>query len=225
MYTPWGPTLPEKQLQDPDPEERGGDPSQRAPGSAHRHSVTSRREEASCGTPASRLLATTQPNPGARDPATRIPTSLPTTDWIHGSGLMNGSDFQWIRPATVGPEPSGVPADTGAERNKGLLNFGRENILLQAQESPPGGGKMSWGFPRSPCSKREIHSAEEHELHIPEEETMFHPVEEQDESVPIRPSRRRCNQGTSATELERPRSFTGLLENPRATRKQHREGH
>ncbi|CAB1449077.1 unnamed protein product, partial [Pleuronectes platessa] len=63
--------------------------------------------------------------------------------------------------------------------------------------------------------KREIHSAEEHELHIPEEETMFHPVEEQDESVPIRPSRRRCNQGTSATELERPRSFTGLLENPR----------
>ncbi|CAB1421550.1 unnamed protein product [Pleuronectes platessa] len=54
---------------------------------------------------------------------------------------------------------------------------------------------------------------------------MFHPVEEQDESVPIRPSRRRCNQGTSATELERPRSFTGLLENPRATRKQHREGH
>ncbi|CAB1418475.1 unnamed protein product [Pleuronectes platessa] len=70
----------------------------------------------------------------------------------------------------VGPEPSGVPADTGAERNKGLLNFGRENILLQAQESPPGGGKMSWGFPRNPCSKREIHSAEEHELHIPEEE-------------------------------------------------------
>ncbi|CAB1454405.1 unnamed protein product [Pleuronectes platessa] len=57
------------------------------------------------------------------------------------------------------------------------------------------------------------------------EEMMFHPVEEQDESVPIRPSRRRCNQGTSATELERPRSFTGLLENPRATRKQHREGH
>ncbi|CAB1426557.1 unnamed protein product [Pleuronectes platessa] len=54
---------------------------------------------------------------------------------------------------------------------------------------------------------------------------MLHPVEEQDESVPIRPSRRRCNQGTSATELERPRSFTGLLENPRATRKQHHEGH
>ncbi|CAB1431692.1 unnamed protein product, partial [Pleuronectes platessa] len=50
-------------------------------------------------------------------------------------------------------------------------------------------------------------------------------TEEQDESVPIRPSRRRCNRGTSATELERPRSFTGLLENPRATRKQHREGH
>ncbi|CAB1450360.1 unnamed protein product [Pleuronectes platessa] len=119
----------------------------------------------------------------------------------------------------VGPEPSGVPADTGAERNKGLLNFGRENILLQAQESPPGGGEIR------PLQKREIHSAEEHELHIPEEETMFHPVEEQDESVPIRPSRRRCNQGTSATELERPRSFTGLLENPRATRKQHREGH
>ncbi|CAB1441074.1 unnamed protein product [Pleuronectes platessa] len=41
-------------------------------------------------------------------------------------------------------KPSGVPPDTGAERNKGLLNFGRENILLQAQESPPGGGKMFW---------------------------------------------------------------------------------
>ncbi|CAB1437398.1 unnamed protein product [Pleuronectes platessa] len=62
-------------------------------------------------------------------------------------------------------------------------------------------------------------------LIIPAEETMFRPVEEQDESVPIRPSRRRCNRGTSATELEQPRSFTGLPENPRATRKQHREGH
>ncbi|CAB1438399.1 unnamed protein product [Pleuronectes platessa] len=78
---------------------------------------------------------------------------------------------------SVGPEPSGGPPDTGAERNKGLLNFGRENILLQAQESPPGGGKMSWGFPEAPAhfhsrplQKREIHSAEEHELHIPEEE-------------------------------------------------------
>ncbi|CAB1449122.1 unnamed protein product [Pleuronectes platessa] len=73
-------------------------------------------------------------------------------------------------------EPSGVPPDTGAERNKGLLNFGRENILLQAQESPPGGGKMFWeclgtpaDFQAQPTQKREIHSAEEHELHIPEE--------------------------------------------------------
>ncbi|CAB1415713.1 unnamed protein product [Pleuronectes platessa] len=41
-------------------------------------------------------------------------------------------------------EPSRGPPDTGAERNKGLLNFRRENILLQAQESPPGGGKMFW---------------------------------------------------------------------------------
>ncbi|CAB1420108.1 unnamed protein product [Pleuronectes platessa] len=49
--------------------------------------------------------------------------------------------------------------------------------------------------------------------------------EEQDESAPIRPSRRRCNRGTSATELERPRSFTGLPEYPRYTRMQHRGGH
>ncbi|CAB1435775.1 unnamed protein product [Pleuronectes platessa] len=52
---------------------------------------------------------------------------------------------------------------------------------------------------------------------------MFHPVEEQDESAPIRPSRRCCHRGTSATELERPRSFTGLPEYPRDTRMQHRE--
>ncbi|CAB1443278.1 unnamed protein product [Pleuronectes platessa] len=57
------------------------------------------------------------------------------------------------------------------------------------------------------------------QLIIPAEETMFHPVEEQDESVPIRPSRRRCNRGSSATELERPRSFTGLpkIRAPRAS--------
>ncbi|CAB1432744.1 unnamed protein product [Pleuronectes platessa] len=81
----------------------------------------------------------------------------------------------------LGQSPAGGPPDTGAERNKGLLNFGRENILLQAQESPPGGGKMFWeclGTPliskpsplSRPLQKREIHSAEEHELHIPEEE-------------------------------------------------------
>ncbi|CAB1437480.1 unnamed protein product [Pleuronectes platessa] len=52
---------------------------------------------------------------------------------------------QQCEMAVVGPEPSGVPPDTGAERNKGLLNFGR------------------------PLQKREIHSAEEHKLHIPEE--------------------------------------------------------
>ncbi|CAB1444831.1 unnamed protein product, partial [Pleuronectes platessa] len=56
-------------------------------------------------------------------------------------------------------------------------------------------------------------------------EERRHPVEEQDESAPIRPSRRRCNRGTSATELERPRSFTGLPEYPHDTRMQHREGH
>ncbi|CAB1431508.1 unnamed protein product [Pleuronectes platessa] len=51
------------------------------------------------------------------------------------------------------------------------------------------------------------------------EGTMFHPVEERDESVPIRPSRRRCNRGSSATEHERPRSFTGLpkIRAPRAS--------
>ncbi|CAB1423094.1 unnamed protein product [Pleuronectes platessa] len=56
-------------------------------------------------------------------------------------------------------------------------------------------------------------------------EERRHPVEEQDESAPIRPSRRRCNRRTNATELKRPRSFTGLPEYPRDTRMQHREGH
>ncbi|CAB1443266.1 unnamed protein product [Pleuronectes platessa] len=57
---------------------------------------------------------------------------------------------------TVGPEPSGGPPDTEAERNKGLLNFGRETSSCRLKNLP--------------LVKREIHSAEEHELHIPEEE-------------------------------------------------------
>ncbi|CAB1430517.1 unnamed protein product [Pleuronectes platessa] len=47
-------------------------------------------------------------------------------------------------PAGSEEPKRGGPPDTGAERDKGLLNFWRENILLQAQESPPGGGKMFW---------------------------------------------------------------------------------
>ncbi|CAB1435064.1 unnamed protein product, partial [Pleuronectes platessa] len=110
----------------------------------------------------------------------------------------------------------------------------QEHGTPAGSEEPKGGSHQTLEPRRSP---QEVHSQAETktffftipttapQLIIPAEETMFHPVEEQDESVPIRPSRRRCNQGTSATELERPRSFTGLLENPRATRKQHREGH
>ncbi|CAB1427381.1 unnamed protein product [Pleuronectes platessa] len=102
--------------------------------------------------------------------------------------------------SSVGPEPSGVPPDTGAERNKGLLNFGRENILLQAQESPPGGGKMFWeclgtpaDFQAQPTQKREIHSAEEHELQIPEEEGR-------------RSSRRGSTRKSAACPVQRPKT-------------------
>ncbi|CAB1442153.1 unnamed protein product [Pleuronectes platessa] len=109
----------------------------------------------------------------------------------------------------VGPEPSGVPPDTGAERNKGLLNFGRENILLQAQESPPGGGKCP--------GKREIHSAEEHELHIPEEEGRRSSRSKQHETNPL-----------ILSQVQRPttglRDITWTHWKPRPTRKQHREG-
>ncbi|CAB1437256.1 unnamed protein product [Pleuronectes platessa] len=53
---------------------------------------------------------------------------MPSSSPVHGSVIFSGR---------IVKEPSGGPPDTGAERNKGLLNFGRENILLQAQESPP----------------------------------------------------------------------------------------
>ncbi|CAB1431697.1 unnamed protein product [Pleuronectes platessa] len=96
--------------------------------------------------------------------------------------------------------PAGGHPDTGAERNKGLLNFGRENILLQAQESPPGGGKMFWeclgtpaDFQAQPTQKREIHSAEEHELHIPEEEGR-------------RSSRRGSTRKSAACPVQRPKT-------------------
>ncbi|CAB1414676.1 unnamed protein product [Pleuronectes platessa] len=90
----------------------------------------------------------------------------------------------------LGQSPAGGPPDTGAERNKGLLNFGRENILLQAQESPPGGGKMSWGFPRNPCSLRQP-------LFIPEEEKKLNSIPRTREVRSIRPSTDlRCNHET-----------------------------
>ncbi|CAB1437307.1 unnamed protein product, partial [Pleuronectes platessa] len=67
-------------------------------------------------------------------------------------------------------KPSGVPADTGAERNKGLLNFGRENILLQSQESPPAVPCRSARFIplRSTSStslkkKDDVHPSKQHE--------------------------------------------------------------
>ncbi|CAB1456840.1 unnamed protein product [Pleuronectes platessa] len=76
---------------------------------------------------------------------------------------------------SVGPEPSGGPPDTGAERNKGLLNFGRENILLQAQESPPA------ALP----------------LFIPAEETKLNSIPRAREVRSIRPSADlRCNHET-----------------------------
>ncbi|CAB1457134.1 unnamed protein product [Pleuronectes platessa] len=74
-------------------------------------------------------------------------------------------------------EPSGVPPDTGAERNKGLLNFGREtsscrlkNLPLVVEKCPGVLPETPAQFQAPPTQKREIHSAEEHELHIPEEE-------------------------------------------------------
>ncbi|CAB1430105.1 unnamed protein product [Pleuronectes platessa] len=69
----------------------------------------------------------------------------------------------------------GGPPDTGAERNKGL-NFGRENILLQAQESPPGAALP---------------------LFIPAEETKLNSVPRAREVRSIRPSADlRCNHET-----------------------------
>ncbi|CAB1415623.1 unnamed protein product [Pleuronectes platessa] len=47
-------------------------------------------------------------------------------------------------PAGSEEPKGGGPPDTGAEGEQRVLNFRRENILLQAQESPPGGGKMFW---------------------------------------------------------------------------------
>ncbi|CAB1430987.1 unnamed protein product, partial [Pleuronectes platessa] len=47
-----------------------------------------------------------------------------------------------------------------------------------------------------------IGTFQDHLILLPKllEEERRHPVEEQEESAPIRPSRRRCNRGTSATE-------------------------
>ncbi|CAB1434781.1 unnamed protein product [Pleuronectes platessa] len=71
--------------------------------------------------------------------------------WPQDTGQSFEKPQQVSRPPQEHGTPAGSeepkrggPPDTGAERDKGLLNFRRENILLQAQESPPGGGKMFW---------------------------------------------------------------------------------
>ncbi|CAB1432863.1 unnamed protein product, partial [Pleuronectes platessa] len=72
------------------------------------------------------------PNAKRRDYAFEKPQQVSRPPQEHGT------------PAGSEEPKRGGPPDTGAERDKGLLNFRRENILLQAQESPPGGGKMFW---------------------------------------------------------------------------------
>ncbi|CAB1443976.1 unnamed protein product, partial [Pleuronectes platessa] len=73
---------------------------------------------------------------------------------LHAPPMGRATQFEnhWLKGcATVGPEPSGGPPDTGAERNKGLLNFGRETSSCRLKNLPLVVEKCPGVFPETPA--------------------------------------------------------------------------